>query len=125
MTFTDSKTGKQTTYLCTGDATGFGMQTANNIFGDYMKCDIINVNHHGLGCTGGNTELAEAYKVVSPALVLWPLGNGGLGITGDSFNRVLFESSSFKELYFSGNIGDGDVLVPLPYVPGTVKRVFY
>ena len=123
MTFTDSETGKETTYLSTGDATGFGMQTACNIFGDYMKCDIMNVNHHGLGCSGGNTELAESYKLVAPALVLWPIGNGGVGISGKLYNQVIFGTSSFREVYFAGNIGGSDVVVPLPYVVGNVIRV--
>ena len=121
MTFTDSETGEITTFLSTGDATGVAMDVARDIFGDYMKSDIITVNHHGYG-SGSNGLLQEVYKVVSPALVLWPVGSGAYG-NKNGASKVLRDTNfnpSFKEVYYSGDVGGRDVVVPLPYRVGNV-----
>ena len=121
MTFTDSETGEKTTMLSTGDATGVAMDVARDIFGDYMKSDIITVNHHGYG-SGSNGLLQEVYKVVSPALVLWPVGSGAYG-NKNGASKVLRDTSfnpSFKEVHYSGDIGGRDIVVPLPYRVGNV-----
>ena len=126
MTFTDSETGDVTTFLSTGDATGRGMDVARRIFGDYMKCDILSVNHHGWSTKGGDSQMISAFKSVSPALLLWPVGYVDINTVSNlTYNRVLFENSSFKECHYAGN-GDGShVLVPLPYVEGNVSRIKY
>lgn len=126
---TNSETGKETTFHSTGDATGFVLQVASRIFKDYMKCDIINVNHHGFGTKGGNDEMAAAFKLVSPTLLLWPIGiNGGSNaainqVDQHAYNRVLFENASYKEVYYEGDRGGRDVVVPLPYVVGNIIEV--
>ena len=127
LTFTDTGTGKQTTLLSTADATGLAMGITKNTFGDYIKCDIITVNHHGLSTKGADTEMAETFKTVAPKLVLWPIGNKDTGLTDVFYNKVLIDvnqNPEFKEVYFAGDEGSrGDIVVPLPYVPGNVQRV--
>ena len=128
MTFTDSKTGEVTTFLSTGDTTGLCMNFVQKNFGDYMKCDIICPPHHCLGDnSGGNDMLKEAYAVVAPQLVVFCAGKGAEGLRTQWYNWALIDvaqNPSYKEYYFTGNKdGEGDVLVPLPYVPGTVTRV--
>ena len=121
MTFTDSETGKITTFLSTGDATGVAMDVARDIFGSYMKSDIITVNHHGYG-SGSNGLLQEVYRVVAPALVLWPVGKKDINSVKNGASKVLLQTGTFKEVYFAGNRGAGgrDVVVPIPYTQGYV-----
>ena len=67
-----------------------------------------------------------AYEVISPALVVFPAGNSGEGLVTTWYNWTLVDikqNPSFKEYYFTGNKDDkGDVVVPLPYVAGNVRR---
>jgi len=125
MTFTDSATGKVTTFLSTGDATGFGMETVNNIFGEYMQCDILSINHHGYTTWGGNAQMIAAFKKVSPTLLLWPVGdNDYSSVAQRDHNKVLFTLDSYKESYNAGNRDTGSkIIVPLPYVVGNVQKI--
>ncbi len=121
MTFTDSATGKETTFLSTGDATGFAMGVANDIFGDLLKSDILSVSHHGYGTWGGDSYTMEAYKRVSPTLLLWPVGDSDyFDVSSRIYNQTLFSTASYKESYHSGNIGGQNIIVPIPYVVGNV-----
>jgi hypothetical protein len=126
MTFTDSATGKVTTYVSTGDATGIAMQTATNIFGKYMKSDILSLPHHGGKPNGENSQLAAAYKIILPQLILCPVGDRDLGaISGRDYNKVVLDSDEFKQIFYAGDRGGRDVVVPLPYIPvaGHVQTV--
>lgn len=123
MTFTDSATGQETTYLSTGDATGECMKTASDIFGEFVRCDILSTPHHGGSPGAAKSELSEAYKVMAPKLVLFP---NGTPMSGRWYNDPLFASEFFKETYYAGERGAGglgDFIVPLPYVQGNFIRV--
>ncbi len=126
FTFTDSATGKQTTFLSTGDATGSAFKCADDNFGDYLSCDILSMAHHG-GSTGGNEAYTrDAYKTASPTLALWPIGvREGIfrayrGNNKTIVNDVLFAQENLKEIYLAGYVGD-TTIIPLPYVVGNVK----
>lgn len=122
MTFTDSATGKETTFLSTGDATGFGMEVAQKIFEDELKSDIMTANHHGYFNFGAINELMAACEAVSPALILYPLGNGDYqGVLEYPHNQFVHELDSFKESFNAGNRGEYTI-VKFPYVPGTVIK---
>ena len=113
MTFTND--GKKTTYLCTGDATGNGMQISAKMFGDYMHCDIVQTCHHGYSTWGNDSGMIEAYKKVNATLILWPQGlNGYKNVIGKGYNSILFNVSNYKECYVAGGQGDLTV-VKLPY----------
>ena len=123
MTFTDSATGKVTTFLSTGDATGFGMEVAKDIFGEYMQCDILSINHHGYTTWGGDAQMKSAFKTVAPVLLLWPVGDKDYNsLQTRDYNAILYTLSSYKESYNSGDRGRS-VIVPLPYVVGNVQNI--
>lgn len=113
MTFTND--GKKTTYLCTGDATGNGMQISAKMFGDYMHCDIVQVCHHGYSTWGNDSGMIEAYKKVNATLLIWPQGiTPHSSVTGKGYNNILFNVSNYRECYVAGAQGDVTV-VKLPY----------
>ena len=99
------------------------MQTASEIFGEYMKCNIISLPHHGGNPNGENSQLAAAYKFVLASLILVPVGDRDLSnAVQQSYNKVLLDSDYYKEIYYAGDRGGSDVVVPLPYVAGNVRR---
>ena len=128
FTFTDSETGKTTTFLSTGDATCNTFESLYNNFNDYIGCDILCMAHHG-GTVGSGTSYSDAryttnaYKVINPTLALFPIGGEERTVQVDKSakdaNVALFACSNFKECYVAGYLGDVTV-VPLPYAVGTV-----
>ena len=127
ITFTDSETGKQTTFLSTGDATSKSFQNVYKNFKDYIDCDILSMAHHGGGVGAKSmygvpsTHTSNAYTAVSPQLALWPMGSIRLMQVYKSqkdVDDILFALPSMKEVFVAGHIGDVTV-VPLPYVVGT------
>jgi beta-lactamase superfamily II metal-dependent hydrolase len=121
MTFTNN--GNETTYLCTGDATGNGMQISANMYGDYMQCDIVQTCHHGYSTWGNNKGMIEAYTKVNAELVLWPQGlNAYHNYIDKDYNSILFKLPNYKECYVAGGQGDL-VIVKLPYVYGKEGNV--
>ena len=56
--------GKKAIFL--GDCMQFSCKELANIYGAYLKSDIMQVAHHGL--IGGNIEL---YKLIDPEICLW------------------------------------------------------
>ena len=117
------------TFLMTGDTTGNGMQIAAKMFGDYMQCDMLQVCHHGYTTWGNNSGMIQAYKVVSPATLLWPQSSNAYpGYWKKDYNIVLFSTDqggankNFKECLVAGNEGE-QVIVPIPYTVGTATEV--
>ncbi len=110
--------GGKTTYLCTGDATGYGMELAAKTFGTHMQCDIVQVCHHGYTTWGNDNGMKTGYRATNATLVLWPQGMHAFpNYTGKSYNSILFTLSNYKECYVAGPMGDLTV-VKLPYVYG-------
>ena len=121
MTFTNN--GNETTYLCTGDATGNGMQISANMYGDFMQCDIVQTCHHGYSTWGNNQGMIEAYTQVNAELVLWPQGlNAYHKYIDKDYNSILFKLPNYKECYVAGTQGDL-VIIKLPYVYGKEGNV--
>ena len=122
MTFSDG-----TVFMMTGDATGNAMQICNRMYGDYLKCDILQVSHHGHGTWGNDTGVSNAYKKMLPATLLWPAGEPQYNKSRSyGYNKVLFSptddvvgsNSNFKEVYVAGNINQ-ITTTPIPYSVGT------
>ncbi len=123
--------GGKTTMLVTGDATSAAMGSVNNIFGDHIKCDILQVNHHGAGpkpINGDMSGIKEAFKKVAPQLLLWPVSEDGFEEYKDKGYNVVLQSPetnekgqnpNLKESYHAGYTNEY-VIVPLPYEPGNV-----
>ena len=114
MTFNNG--GNETTYLCTGDATGHAMEISANMYGNYMQCDIVQTCHHGYSTWGNNSGMIHGYTKTSANLVLWPQGlNAFNNYVDKDYNNILFKLPNFKECYVAGGQGDL-VIVKLPYV---------
>jgi len=122
-TTTTDASGKQSTTFIPGDATGEALELCTKTFGDYIKSDIVQVTHHGLGNGGSENKISAAYTKIKPSVVLWPLGNhrynaGSVDYVAE-FNHALFKAQNpeFAELYIAGWQGNA-VTLPLPYTLG-------
>ena len=74
------------TYL--GDVRWEGSDIMTERYGNWLKCDIVQVSHHGYD--GGTTEL---YKMLSPNTCLWPTSkenysNMSSGSTSNNYLKV-------------------------------------
>ena len=121
MTFTDPVTKKETVYMSTGDATGPAFMICYNMYGDYLKSDIVQVAHHGATTWGTENGTTSAYKAMAPETLLWPVGKSAYSkYRTKSYNSVLWNESNpnYKETYVAGVEGNYTV-IPLPYVVGT------
>ena len=122
MTNTDPKTGKQTVYMSTGDATGTDFQIAANTFGDYMKSDIVQIAHHGYTTWHNDTGTKNGYKKIAPATLIWPQGTSAYpNYVNKGYNKAAWDTTSnpnYKETFVAGNLYDITVLT-FPYTVGT------
>lgn len=110
--------GGETVYMCTGDATGHGMEICTKMYGDYMQSDLVQVCHHGYGTWGNDTGMVRAYRAINATGVLWPQGLSHFDTHQSiEYNAVLFEVPNYREVYVSGEEGH-KVIVPIPYVVG-------
>ena len=115
---TRMKFDDKTTYMSTGDATGYGMEICADMYGDYIQSDIVQVCHHGYTTWGDDAGMIEAYKTINAPTVLWPQGlNAFPNYQNKSYNAVLFTVPNYKEVYVAGYQGD-QIIVPLPYTIG-------
>ena len=116
---TRMKFDDKTTYMSTGDATGYGMEICADMFGDYIQSDIVQVCHHGYTTWGDDAGMIEAYRTINAPTVLWPQGLHAFpNYQNKSYNAVLFTVPNYKEVYVAGYQGD-QIIVPLPYTVGT------
>ncbi len=122
FTFTDTATGKKTTYLSTGDATGDGFDITQRTFGSYLKCDMLQMAHHGGTTWGNDSGTIKAYKLVSPSTLVWPCGDAYWPTSAaKSYNvgvQNVNTNPNYKETYVAGVEGAVTVF-PLPYTVGT------
>ncbi|MCQ2353909.1 MAG: MBL fold metallo-hydrolase [Clostridia bacterium] len=120
MTFKDEKTGAETVYMHTGDATGAALSICNRMYGTYLKSDIVQVAHHGYTTWGNDSGTSNAYMKMKPATLLWPQGIKAYPKYREkSYNKVLWNESNpnYKETYIAGWEGSITTL-PLPYTVG-------
>lgn len=67
FTLRDSTSQNVTTATFLGDLYKYGSRTMRALYGESLKCDIVQVAHHGYnGCE------KELYQLFSPELLLWP-----------------------------------------------------
>ena len=118
---TPDASGKETIAIITGDATGHAFNVCTKLYGAEMKCDIMQVAHHGGGTGGSNSGTQTAYTLMQPSVVLWPIGARNFpSVRANTYNHVLLEGKNpnFAELYVAGWQGN-TVTLPLPYTLGT------
>ena len=103
--------------IITGDGANSSFEKVNGMFGADLKADILQVAHHGYGTgvsASASTAVLQAYKYISPSLVLWPIGAKDYPTVNDRvYNQVLFTLPSVKEIVVAE---DKDHSFALPYV---------
>ncbi len=120
-TITTDASGKETTVMVTGDATGHALAICNAMYKTDLISDIVQVSHHGGGTGGANSSTQSFYSLVKPSVILWPVGaNYFPNVEKNTYNHALLEGQNpnFAELYISGWQGNA-VTLPLPYTIGT------
>ena len=120
-TTTTDASGKSTTVMVTGDATGHAFEICNQMYGKSLAVDIVQVAHHGAGTGGANTPTTNAYTYMKPSVILWPAGTHNYADKKTkAYNQVLtsIRNPNYKELYVAGWQGNA-VTLPLPYTLGT------
>ncbi len=118
---TTDASGKKTTAIITGDATGYAFNICNKMYKNELQCDIMQVAHHGGGTGGSNNGTQSAYSLMKPSVILWPVGaNYFPNVEKNTYNHVLLKGKNpnFAELYIAGWQGN-TVTLPLPYTLGT------
>lgn len=87
-------------------------------YGDYLKCDILQVTHHGF-----NGGCLESYRLADPAVCLIPVSEklfyGSMGVYREE-NKALVYGLNVQEI-ITGSTGDH--VLPLPYEPKPNGRV--
>lgn len=118
---TKDASGKETKVIITGDATGHAFNICNAMYKNELKCDVVQVAHHGGGTGGANSGTQSAYSFMKPSVILWPVGaNHYSVVAANTYNHALLENQNpnFAELYIAGWQGN-TVTLPLPYTLGT------
>ncbi|MBO5970835.1 MAG: hypothetical protein J6S14_20360 [Clostridia bacterium] len=115
-TTTDAN-GKSTSVMVMGDVTGPAMDICNKMYGNDLRCEIVQVAHHGYQTWGNDKAIAESYKLMSPEIVIWPMGlNAFASHQHKAYSKVLWDGTNknFQQLYVAGWNGTQHT-VPLPY----------
>ena len=115
-TTTDAN-GKSTSVMVMGDVTGPAMAICNKMYGNDLRCEIVQVAHHGYQTWGNDNAIAESYKLMSPEIVLWPMGlNAFATYQHKAYSKVLWDGTNknFQQLYVAG-WNNTQHTVPLPY----------
>ena len=107
--------GGQTT-LWTGD---FAFNAADLVlreFGSALKCDILQMAHHGINGT------VPFYSRVDPTYVLWPVWEGGYeSLKNSEQNKWLADSPNVKHIIVT-SVGTWTIRLPYKPAEGTFDR---
>ncbi len=117
--------------LFVGDVSDVGASRLNNMFGNSLKSDFVQVAHHGLNSTG---TIKQMYIYSGASYVLYPAPNDWYrGNINNDANNYLQTTSTVKQIFVSGismfeialpydgSICDGDK-VPTPGVKNEADR---
>lgn len=98
------------TLMVLGDATFIHADRLVDMYGDYLKCDFMQLAHHG--SHGGSVQL---YSTISPEIVLWTSSmDRFIERSKISLNSVLVDRIFAKEIHPAGK---GTKIFELPYTP--------
>ena len=98
------------TLMVLGDATFIQADRLVDMYGDYLKCDFMQLAHHG--SHGGSVQL---YSTISPEVVLWTSSmDRFIERKKISLNSALVDRIGTKEIWPAGK---GNKIFELPYTP--------
>jgi hypothetical protein len=104
--------------LYLADAEGLLNNQLKTIYSSDLKCDILQLAHHGYD----NTNAGVVYAYTKPSIVFWPVsaghydGSGGAYVKGVSFNKQFFAEGITNHVAGETNmtIKNFDTWVPEP-----------
>lgn len=112
-------TARDNSIMVLGDASNRSLNYLCNIYGDYLKSDMVQIAHHGYN------GVAKAYEWIDADVVLWPggvrqfYGREGLYRIKDwKFNKKALDLA--EEAYIAG---DDVYTLILPYTPEDWRSV--
>ena len=114
---TTDKSGKSTSVMVMGDITGPAMEICTKLYGNDLKCDVVQVAHHGYQTWGNDKAIANSYNIMAPEIVIWPMGLHAYSTHKEkSYNKVLWDGSNknLKQVYVAGWNGTTHT-IPLPF----------
>ena len=114
---TTDASGKSTSVMVMGDVTGPAMAICNKLYGSDLDCEVVQVAHHGYQTWGNDNAMISSYKLMSPEIVLWPMGAHAYETYKDkAYNKVLWDGTnkSLQKVYVAG-WNNTQHTVPLPY----------
>jgi len=91
-------------------------------YGEYLKCDMLQVPHHGFG--GGESDIEE-FKLIDPKVCLYPCEERNTYECIDIYfkwNQFLFYDMNVDEVITCSN---GNIVLPMPYTPCSNSRKLY
>ena len=95
--------------MITGDAGNKAMNFATVNFRSYLKCDILQMSHHGQFGT------VDFYSAVNPTYAILPVSYSiPSRFTANDANRWLVNSKNVRQFI---EFGKSNVTFPLPYNP--------
>ena len=117
--------------LFTADISDEPMEILVDMYGDYLKCDILQLAHHGQRNSRGldMPNTIKAYQIMRPSLVLWPTSEENY--LDDSLDDIYLISkhqwnleacNSAREVYIAG--GDYVTVFELPYKYYSAQKIF-
>ena len=87
-------------------------KTIEQIYGEYLKCDILQVDHHG-----GFGGVSSTNKLFAPEVLIFFTNNTNYPkYEASSYNQALLTNKNFKQ---SIVVDQKIIYMPLPYVSGT------
>ena len=125
MTFSDG-----TVFMMTGDATGNALEICANMYGDYLRSDIVQVSHHGYSTAKNDAGTVMGYELMKPKVLLWPTTQSNYNSkVGLIYNGVLYSPSkntygtneNYRREYIAGAEYNA-YTVPIPMGSGTARN---
>jgi hypothetical protein len=108
--------GGQTT-LWTGDFAFLATDLVLEEFGDALRCDILQLAHHGINGT------VALYSRVDPTYALWPVWEGGFeSMRSSPQNQWLIDSEKVRQIIVTA-VGTWTIRLPYDPVDGTFDRI--
>ncbi len=111
------------TIMWLGDTETAASEIICDIYGDYLKSDMVQVSHHGY-----NGATIEFYRLISPLFAFWPTSanefasqTSGSGSSGYAMvDYYVAKELGLKEIYCAS---PDNISISLPYLAGSNKAV--
>ncbi len=106
------------TFNITGDASNYGCDITQRMYGDYLKADFVQMCHHGYGTgTSAYKGVTTLYDYSAAPVVMWPVADVEIsGMLNRAYDAHLYNLATTKEVFIAGK---RDVTLKLPYTVGT------